>query len=86
LIIRTQTPPSSKIPSAVVHSTLQYIINMSDEWNSVTKIGKSVNSGGAGPKEKVVRSEKEVAAARRAGQAVSTEKKFETGNKVRLLS
>ena len=56
---------------------------MSEGWDSVTKIGRNVRSGGGAAKEKVVRSEKEVNAAKRAGAAVSTEKKFATGNQVR---
>jgi putative transcription factor len=49
---------------------------MSEDWDNVTKIGKNVRSGGATAREKVVRSEKDVAAAKRAGVPVSTEKKF----------
>ena len=57
---------------------------MSDEWNSVTKIGRNVRAGAA-PKEKVIRNEKEINAAKRSGAAISTEKKFATGNQVRPL-
>jgi putative transcription factor len=49
---------------------------MSEEWDAVTKIGKNVNSGGGGDREKVLRDQKAVAAAKRSGAAVSTEKKF----------
>jgi len=52
---------------------------MSEEWDAVTKIGKNVRSGAA-PKEKVIRNEKDINAAKRSGAAVSTEKKFATGN------
>jgi putative transcription factor len=55
---------------------------MSEEWDAVTKIGKNVRSGAA-PKEKVIRNEKDINAAKRSGAAVSTEKKFATGNQVR---
>jgi Multiprotein bridging factor 1 len=56
---------------------------MSEEWDAVTKIGKNVRSGAA-PKEKVIRNEKDINAAKRSGAAISTEKKFATGNQVRF--
>jgi hypothetical protein len=49
---------------------------MSEEWDAVTKIGKNVRSGGAQPREKVVRSEKDLAALKRGGAAVTTERKL----------
>ena len=53
---------------------------MSDDWNAVTKIGSKVRGpGGTGTnsdREKVLRSESELNAARRQGAAIATEKKF----------
>lgn len=46
---------------------------MSDDWNSVTKIGKSVH--GTGTRETVARTQSEINAARRSGAIVSTDKK-----------
>ncbi|KAF3933167.1 hypothetical protein ABW19_dt0208390 [Dactylella cylindrospora] len=53
---------------------------MSSEWDAVTKIGSSVRSGGNGPKEKVVRTQSEINAARRSGAIVSTDKKYSGGS------
>jgi putative transcription factor len=47
---------------------------MSEEWDSVTKIGKSVRPGGAA-RPTVARTQAEINAARRAGAVVGTEKK-----------
>ncbi|KAH3669066.1 hypothetical protein OGAPHI_001662 [Ogataea philodendri] len=52
---------------------------MSD-WDSVTIIGKKARVGGSGPKERVVRSESQLNAARRSGAVVSVEKKYGTTN------
>ncbi|KAF1987440.1 multi protein-bridging factor 1 [Aulographum hederae CBS 113979] len=50
---------------------------MSEEWDSVTKIGSKVRGVGAsGPKEKVIRSESALNAAKRQGADIATEKKF----------
>jgi len=51
---------------------------MSDDWDSVTKIGKSVR--GSSSRATVARSQAEVNAARRAGAIVSVDKKYATGN------
>lgn len=56
---------------------------MSDDWDTVTKIGSKVRTGGgASDKEKVIRGESALNAARRSGAAISTEKKFAAGNSV----
>jgi len=52
---------------------------MSDDWESVTKIGSSARSGGGGPREKVIRTQSEINAARRSGAILSTDKKFSGG-------
>lgn len=56
---------------------------MSD-WDSVVRIGSAHRGGAGAPKEKVVKKESVVNAARRAGLPVTTEKKFSTGNPVSL--
>jgi hypothetical protein len=55
-------------------------------WDTAeVKIGKNVHRGGAGPRETVVRGQSALNAARRSGAAITTEKKFATGNSVRSL-
>lgn len=49
---------------------------MSDDWDTVTKIGSKVRGGGGGPKEKVIKGDAALNAARRQGAAIQTEKKF----------
>ncbi|KAI5805831.1 multi protein bridging factor 1-domain-containing protein [Geopyxis carbonaria] len=54
---------------------------MSEDWESVTKIGSKVSGGGA--RATVARSQSEINAARRAGAIISTDKKYAAGgNKV----
>lgn len=54
-----------------------------DDWNSVTKIGSKAR-GGASAHETVVRGNAALNAAKRTGAAISTDKKFATGNAVSL--
>ena len=55
---------------------------MSEDWESVTKIGSKVRAGAAGPKEKVIRGESALNAARRTGADIATDKKFGGTNSV----
>ena len=57
---------------------------MSEDWESVTKIGSKVRAAGTGPKEKVIRGESALNAARRTGAEIATDKKFGGTNSVRF--
>ena len=52
---------------------------MSD-WDTVTVIGKKSHVGGSGPKDKVIKSSSQLNSARRSGNVVSVDKKYNTGN------
>ena len=54
---------------------------MSDDWNSVTRIGQK-HTGGGGPRETTVKGKSALNAASRQGLLVGSEKKYATGNAV----
>ena len=55
---------------------------MAEEWDTATKIGSKVRGGPAAPREKVIRGESALNAARRTGAEIATEKKFGGTNQV----
>lgn len=59
---------------------------MSEEWDSVTRIGSKVRAGGgtAQDRERVIKGRSALNAAQRSGAIVGTEKKFGTTNAVSI--
>jgi hypothetical protein len=72
---RYTNPASSPSLTTTLPLPLKTNIIMSEEWDSVTKIGKAVRPGGAAVRPVVARTQAEINAARRAGAVVGTEKK-----------
>lgn len=58
---------------------------MSEDWESVTRIGsKARGTGGGADREKVIKGKSAINAAARSGAIIGTEKKFAPVNAVRI--
>lgn len=76
---------NSTDPTRFNNNTPRKSVKMSAWDTAEVKIGKNANRG-AGARETVVRSQSALNAAKRSGAAITTEKKFATGNAVRPIT
>ncbi|ANZ77754.1 BA75_04597T0 [Komagataella pastoris] len=53
---------------------------MSEDWDSVTVIGRKARVGGSGPRENIARTKGAINEARRTGSVIAVEKKYGSGN------